>query len=69
MVLAVNPRWNTEEARCRWEDDSDGKVETKLTQIALEIVISAELRYREGVLHGYKWRVERRAQLEEELRK
>lgn len=69
MVLAVDPRWNTEEARYRWEDDADGKIETKLTQIAPEIVIAAELRYREGVLHTYKWRVERKAQLEEELRK
>jgi len=69
MVLAVDPRWNTEEARYRCEDDADGKIETKLTQIAPEIVVTAELRYREGVLHTYKWRVERKAQLEEELRK
>jgi hypothetical protein len=40
--------------------------ETCVTEIAIELVLAAEIRYRERTIHQYGWRVERKAQLEEE---
>jgi hypothetical protein len=39
-----------------------------LAEIAVEIVTTAEPNHRDGCLHQYEWRVQRKAQLEEELR-
>ena len=39
-----------------------------MTEVAVEIVLTAEIRYREKAIHQYQWRVERKAELEEEGR-
>jgi hypothetical protein len=53
----------------QWADDAHGKLETKLTEIAIEIIVSAEQRYRDHKVHIHKWMVERKAQLAEAERK
>jgi hypothetical protein len=40
----------------------------KMTEVAVEIVLTAEIRYRERAIPQYQWRVERKAELEEEER-
>ncbi len=39
-----------------------------MTEVAVEIVLTAEIRYRERAIHQHKWRVERKAEFEEEGR-
>lgn len=55
--------------RLSWRDDDSGKIEARIAEIAWELVLTAEVQYREGALRHYQWRVERKAELEEEERK
>ncbi len=54
--------------RMSWADDADGKVESKLASIAVEIVVWGERTYRENKIRSHEWRVERQQQLEDEAR-
>ena len=68
LFLAIlNGAWSETE-RIAWQDDATGKLETRINEIAVELILSAELQHREGVLRHHQWRVERKAQLEEEER-
>jgi hypothetical protein len=40
-----------------------------MTGIAIQLILTAEIKYRENVLHGYQWRIKRKSKLEEEQRK
>jgi hypothetical protein len=51
-----------------WPDDDEGKLETHMTEIAVEVILTAEIQYREMAVQQYQSCVERRAQLEEEER-
>lgn len=59
---------NSEETRITWQDSDDTKVEAHLTEAAVEIVLTAEVHYRESAARQHRWRVERKAELEEEER-
>jgi hypothetical protein len=37
-----------------------------MTDIAIQLILIVEIKYRESVLHSYQWRIKRKAQLEEE---
>jgi hypothetical protein len=39
-----------------------------MTEIAVQVILTAELQYREGSVRSYQWRVQRKAELEEEER-
>jgi hypothetical protein len=52
--------------RPTWQDDDRDKIEARMTEIVIELVLTAERHYRD---HEILWRVERRAELEEEDRK
>jgi hypothetical protein len=58
----------SENERIAWQDDEQGKVETRITEIAIQIILTAELQYREGTMRSHEWRVQRKAELEEEER-
>ena len=60
---------NSEKVRVTWQDDETGKLEARITDIAVELVSTAELQHRESAVRQYQWRVERKAALEEEGRK
>ncbi|MGS4887054.1 hypothetical protein [Roseibium sp. MB-4] len=51
-----------------WVDNADGKLESYLTEIAIEVVLYAETQYRAQALSHYDWRKKRKAQIEEEDR-
>jgi len=55
--------------RLSWQDDDSGKIEARIAEIARELVLTAEVQYRQSALRHYQWRVERKAELEEEERK
>jgi hypothetical protein len=40
-----------------------------MTEIAVEVILLAEVHYRDAVVRQYHWRVERKAELEEEVRR
>jgi len=54
---------------CNFTVNFKGKLETRITEIATELVLTAELQHRESAIHRYQWRVKRKAELEEEDRK
>jgi hypothetical protein len=58
----------SETERIAWQDDDTGKLDTRITEIAVELILTAELQHREGAVRRHQWRVERKAQLEEEER-
>lgn len=66
LSLSILHGSNSETARMTWQDGDDGKLETHITEIAIQLVLSSEIQYRERAVHQYQWRVERRARLEEE---
>ena len=68
LSLSIHEGPNTETALKTWQDSDEGKLETQMTEVAVEIVLTAEIRYRERAVRQYQWRVERKAELEEEDR-
>lgn len=52
-----------------WQDGEAGRLESRLGDIAAEILTTAERSYRDGCVRRYQWRVERKTQLEEEARR
>ncbi|MBB5337829.1 hypothetical protein [Tunturiibacter gelidoferens] len=68
LSLSIHEGPNTETALKTWQDSDGVKLETQMTEIAAEIVLTAEIRYRERANHQYQWRVERKAKLEDEER-
>src|SRR5262249_56424323 len=68
LSLSILQSAGSENIRIAWQDDEQGKVETRITEIAIQVIVTAELQYREGTVRSYEWRVERKAELEEEER-
>lgn len=68
LSLSILQSPGSENIRMAWQDDEQGKLETRVTEIAVEIILNAELQYREGAVRSYEWRVQRKAELEEESR-
>ena len=52
-----------------WLDDEGGKLEAKLSDVALEIVVAGEATYRQGCVDRHTWLLDCRARLETEVRK
>jgi hypothetical protein len=69
LSLSILAGISSEKERVTWQDDETGKLESRITDIAVELVLTAELQHRESAVHGYQWRVERKAELEEKGRK
>lgn len=68
LSLAILENLGSESERIAWQDDEQGKIETRITEIAIQVMLTAELEYREGAVRSYEWRVQRKAELEEEER-
>jgi hypothetical protein len=68
LSLSIHEGPNTETALRTWQDSDEGKLEAQMTEVAVEIVLTAENRYRERAIRQYQLRVERKAELEEEER-
>lgn len=61
--------WGSTKARVSWEDDDEGRIESKVTDIVVELIVDAERAYREGRQRHYEWLIDRKARLIEEIRK
>lgn len=61
-------RGSSEEERVSWQD-GEVMLEARIAEIAVEIVVTAEELYREQCQRMFDWRVERKKELEEDLRR
>lgn len=52
-----------------WEDGADTKLEDQLTDVLVEILVSAENSYRDGIVRHREWLIERKAAAEIELKR
>lgn len=68
LSFAILVGLGSEKERVIWQDDDTSKLETRITEIAVELVLTAELQHRESAVRHHQWRVERKAQLEEDER-
>jgi hypothetical protein len=50
-----------------WSDGEGSKLESQLTDIAVMFVLAAEVQYRSGALHSYKYRLESREKARKEV--
>jgi hypothetical protein len=69
LCLSVVKFFGSEEVLATWQDDDVQKIETRMTDIAVQLILTAEIQYREHTLHHYQWLIKRKAELEEEERK
>ena len=69
MSFSILESISSEKERVTWQDDETGKLEARITDIAVELVLTAELQHRESAVRRYQWLVERKAELEQEERK
>ena len=63
-VLIYPEGWGSEEVPATWDDDVQ-KLEAHMTDIAVQVIVTAEIKYRENALHQYQSRLKRKAELEE----
>jgi len=69
LCLSMVKFFGSEEVIATWQDDDAQKLEVRVTDIAVQLILTAEIQYRENALHHYQWRIKRKAELEEEERK
>jgi hypothetical protein len=67
LRLAILAGYDREE-RASWQDGEGGKLEQFIEEIAVEVVTSAEVSYRESCVRKFEWRVRRKATQEEDAR-
>ena len=53
--------------RIGWSDGDQGRIESRMREIAIEVITTAEMQHREGEVRMHEWRIERKAEREEEL--
>jgi len=69
LCLSILNGWRSEASMATWQDDDAQKLEVKMTDIAVQVILTAEIDYRESTTRHFEWRVRRKAELEEEQRK
>ena len=69
LCLSILKGCGSEQSIVMWQDEDDQKLESRMTDIAIQVILTAEIEYRDGALRQYQWRVQRKAELEEEERK
>ncbi|HET9282334.1 MAG TPA: hypothetical protein VFR24_10270 [Candidatus Angelobacter sp.] len=69
LCLSILKSWGSEEVLRTWQDDDSQKLEMRMTDIVVQVILTAEIKYREHALSHYQWRVQRKAELEEKERK
>jgi|SRR5580704_1292781 hypothetical protein len=68
LCLSILESLGSDKERTIWQDDECGKLESRLGEIATQLILTAELQHRETAIRRYQWRVERKAQREQEER-
>lgn len=68
LRLSILTGSGAQDERITWEDGDAGRVERQMAEIAAEILTAAEVQYRESRIQLHAWRIQLKAQLEEERR-
>ena len=68
LCLSILESLGSDKERVSWRDEEGSRLESRLAEIAIQLILTAELQHRESAIRRYQWRVERKAQLEEEER-
>lgn len=68
LALSIRCGPDFEADRMTWQDDDEGEIETRITEIAVELILTAEIQYREVMNERYQLTVQRRIEIEEKLR-
>ena len=69
LCLSILKGWGSEQTIVTWQDEDHQTLESRMTDIAIQVILTAEIQYRDGAFRQYEWRVQRKAELEEEERK
>jgi len=68
LRLAILRGNRTGGERVGWQDD-ETPLENRIAEVAVEVVVTAEVQYREHCMRLYEWRIQRKAELEAEQRR
>lgn len=68
LRLSLSSHWSTEPGARSWEDAKGDRLERHLREIAVEMIVSAEQRVRDGAAGRREWLIKRKAEIEEERR-
>jgi hypothetical protein len=68
LRFSILAGYDRDQERRSWQDGEGGRLERFIQEIAVEVVTTAEISYRERCVRGFEWRVRRKAQLEEDIR-
>jgi hypothetical protein len=66
--IAIVAGYDRNQVRATWQDGDGRRLESFIGEIAVEVVTTAEICYRESCIRHVEWLVRRKAQLEEEAR-
>lgn len=69
LAVAILDAHHSDRELQSWQDGEGSPLEMQMTAVAIEVVLLAEAEYRNSEMRRYNWRVERKAELEEEDRK
>jgi hypothetical protein len=69
LRLAFGMARNRSSASKFWEDNDERSLEDQLTDVLLEMLVSAEASYRHGLVRNREWIIERKAAAEAELKR
>jgi hypothetical protein len=68
LRLAILRGHRTDSERVGWQDD-EVPLENRIAEVAAEVVVTAEVQYREHCMRLHEWRIQRKAELEAERRR
>src|SRR6202035_3277750 len=60
LSLSILSGFGSETVLAVWQDEGARKLEMQMTDVAVQTILTAEIRYRENALRQYQWRVKRK---------
>lgn len=69
LCLSLKAARTTDGANKSWQDTDQKPLEDQLTEVMVEMLISAENSYRNGIIRRREWVIERKAEAEAELQR
>lgn len=54
LALSIRRGPGSETERMTWQDNDEGKLETRMAEIAVEVILTAEIQYREMAVQHYQ---------------
>jgi hypothetical protein len=69
MSLSLSSWRSSQSSGRSWQDEDGVRLESHLREIAIELIVSGEQNYRDGLIHHREWLIKHKAELQEEERK